>query len=105
MNSGNSSNWVHWLYAVLTGTSHALVNFLDIHSGFGFSAGAIDYLLNFGISQRSLWLIPIGLGYAIVYYVVFRFVITKWNLRTPGRETDDTSASGASDESVGTTNK
>jgi PTS system N-acetylglucosamine-specific IIC component len=37
--------------------------------------------------------------------VVFRFVITKWNLRTPGRETDDTSASGASDESVGTTNK
>ncbi|KEI44779.1 PTS N-acetylglucosamine transporter subunit IIBC [Saccharopolyspora rectivirgula] len=93
------------IHAVLTGSCLALVNALDIHSGFVFSAGAIDYLLNFGISQRSLWLIPIGLGYAIVYYVVFRFVITKWNLRTPGRETDDTSASGASDESVGTTNK
>ncbi|MCA1190214.1 MULTISPECIES: PTS transporter subunit EIIC [unclassified Saccharopolyspora] len=74
------------IHAVLTGTSHMLVNYLDIHSGFGFSAGAIDYVLNFGISQRSLWLIPIGLLYAVIYYFVFRFVITKWNLRTPGRE-------------------
>ena len=71
------------IHAVLTGSCLALVNALDIHSGFVFSAGAIDYLLNFGISQRVLWLIPIGLGYAIVYCVVFRFVITKWNLRTP----------------------
>ncbi|PKW19097.1 PTS transporter subunit EIIC [Saccharopolyspora spinosa] len=78
------------VHAVLTGTSMALVNALDIHSGFGFSAGAIDYVLNFGISQNSLWLIPIGLGYAVIYYFVFRFVITKWNLRTPGRDEDDT---------------
>ncbi|MDQ4007838.1 MAG: PTS N-acetylglucosamine transporter subunit IIBC, partial [Actinomycetota bacterium] len=77
------------------GTSLALVNALDIHSGFGFSAGAIDYLLNFGISQGSIWLIPIGLGYAVVYYVVFRFVITKWNLRTPGREEDDSASADA----------
>ncbi|GAA4618484.1 PTS transporter subunit EIIC [Saccharopolyspora hordei] len=80
------------VHAVLTGTSMALVNALDIHSGFGFSAGAIDYLLNFGISQNALWLIPIGLGYAVIYYFVFRFVITKWNLRTPGREEDDSDA-------------
>ncbi|MER5393426.1 PTS transporter subunit EIIC [Saccharopolyspora sp. NPDC002686] len=77
------------VHALLTGSAHALVNFLDIHSGFGFSAGAIDYVLNFGISKNSLWLIPIGLGYAVIYYFVFRFVITKWNLRTPGREEDD----------------
>ncbi|MBE9373402.1 PTS transporter subunit EIIC [Saccharopolyspora sp. HNM0983] len=77
------------IHAVLTGTSMALVNALDIHSGFGFSAGAIDYVLNFGISQNALWLIPIGLGYAVLYYVLFRFVITRWNLRTPGREDED----------------
>lgn len=77
------------VHAVLTGTSLALVNALGIHSGFGFSAGAIDYLLNFGISQHSIWLVPIGLGYAVIYYVVFRWVITRWNLRTPGREEDD----------------
>ena len=74
------------VHAVLTGTSMALVNALDIHSGFGFSAGAIDYVLNFGISKNSLWLIPIGLGYGLIYYLVFRWVITRWNLRTPGRE-------------------
>lgn len=79
--------WPLYLFhAVMMGTSMMLTNALGIHSGFGFSAGAIDYLLNFGISTNSIWLIPIGLGYAVIYYVVFRFVIRKWNLRTPGRE-------------------
>lgn len=77
------------IHAVLTGTSLALVNALDIRSGFGFSAGAIDYLLNFRIAEQPLLLIPIGLAYGALYYVLFRFVITRWNLRTPGREDDD----------------
>ncbi|WAC51796.1 PTS transporter subunit EIIC [Frigoribacterium sp. SL97] len=81
------------IHAVLTGTSMMLVNALDIHTGFTFSAGLIDYVLNFNISQNSIWLIPIGLGYAVVYYVLFSFVIKKWNLKTPGREDDD--AAGA----------
>ncbi|WP_298460584.1 PTS transporter subunit EIIC [uncultured Cellulomonas sp.] len=84
------------IHAVLTGTSLALVNALDIHHGFGFSAGAIDYLLNFRIAQQPLLLIVIGLVYAVIYYVLFRFVITKWNLRTPGREDDD----GVADNNV-----
>ncbi|MFV0633120.1 PTS transporter subunit EIIC [Demequina sp.] len=79
------------IHAVLTGTSLALVNALGIRDGFGFSAGAIDYLLNFRIAEMPLLLIPIGLGYAVVYYFLFRWVITKWNLKTPGREDDDTS--------------
>jgi PTS system N-acetylglucosamine-specific IIC component len=77
------------IHAVLTGTSLALVNALGVKSGFGFSAGAIDYLLNFRIASMPLLLILIGLGYAVVYYFLFRFVITRWNLRTPGREEDD----------------
>ncbi len=76
------------IHAILTGTSLALVNALDIRSGFGFSAGAIDYLLNFRIANQPLLLIVIGLGYAVVYYFLFRFVITRWNLKTPGREDD-----------------
>ena len=76
------------IHAVLTGTSLALVNALGIRDGFGFSAGAIDYALNFNIAEKPLWLIPIGLAYAAVYYLLFRFVIRKWNLRTPGREED-----------------
>jgi PTS system N-acetylglucosamine-specific IIC component len=77
------------IHAVLTGTSLALVNWLGIHDGFGFSAGVIDYLLNFRIATHPLWIIPIGLVYGAIYYFLFRFVITRWNLRTPGREDDD----------------
>ncbi|GAA4844836.1 PTS transporter subunit EIIC [Luteimicrobium xylanilyticum] len=77
------------IHAVLTGTSLALVNALGIKDGFGFSAGAIDYLLNFNIATKPLLLIPIGLAYGVIYYFIFRWVITKWQLRTPGREDDD----------------
>lgn len=76
------------IHAVLTGTSLALVNALEIRSGFGFSAGAIDYLLNFRIADQPLLLIVIGLGYAVVYYFLFRFMILKFNFKTPGREDD-----------------
>lgn len=81
---------LYLIHAILTGTSLALVNALDIHLGFTFSAGAIDFALNSTApAASSAWLlIPIGLAYAVIYYVVFRFVITKWNLRTPGREDD-----------------
>ncbi|SKC76473.1 PTS transporter subunit EIIC [Krasilnikoviella flava] len=76
------------IHAVLTGTSLALVNAIGIRDGFGFSAGAIDYLLNFRIAEMPVLLVLIGLGYAVLYYFLFRFVITKWNLKTPGREDD-----------------
>ncbi len=74
------------IHAILTGTSLALVNALGIKDGFGFSAGFIDYALNFTTATRPLWLVPIGLGYAAVYYVVFRFAIRRFRLATPGRE-------------------
>lgn len=77
------------VHALLTGTSMALVNALGIKDGFGFSAGLFDYLLNFNIATNPIWLIPIGLGYAAVYYFLFRFVIRRWNLRTPGREDEE----------------
>ncbi|WP_310530099.1 PTS transporter subunit EIIC [Nocardioides sp.] len=77
------------IHALLTGTSLALVNALGIKDGFGFSAGLFDYVLNFNIATRPALLIVIGLGYAAIYYVLFRFVIRRWNLRTPGREEED----------------
>ncbi len=80
------------IHAVLTGTSMALTNALGIRDGFGFSAGLFDYVLNFNIATRPLLLVVIGLGYAAVYYLLFRWVIRRWNLRTPGREDDDDDA-------------
>src|SRR3954466_2855787 len=77
------------IHAVLTGTSLALVNALGIKDGFGFSAGLFDYALNFNIATQPLLLVVIGLCYAGLYYFLFRFVIRKWNLRTPGREDEE----------------
>jgi PTS system N-acetylglucosamine-specific IIC component len=73
-------------HAVLTGLSLAITNALGVHMGFGFSAGLFDFLLNWNIGTNPWIIIPLGLGFAVVYYFLFRFVIRKWNLRTPGRE-------------------
>ncbi|MCB5179623.1 PTS transporter subunit EIIC [Streptomyces antimicrobicus] len=77
------------VHAVLTGVSMALTWALGMKDGFGFSAGAIDYLLNLGKATNPLGLALVGLCFAALYYVVFRFAITKFNLPTPGRESDE----------------
>ncbi|MEU9300395.1 PTS transporter subunit EIIC [Streptomyces sp. NPDC048269] len=77
------------IHAVLTGISMALTWALGMRDGFGFSAGLVDYLLNLGIADNPLGLAGVGLCFAVVYYFVFRFAITKWNLPTPGRESDE----------------
>ncbi|MGM1059992.1 PTS transporter subunit EIIC [Saccharothrix sp. Mg75] len=80
---------LYLIHAFLTGTSLAVSNALGIHDGFGFSAGAIDYLLNFNIATKPLLILVLGVIYAAIYYFLFRFVITKWNLKTPGRDADE----------------
>ncbi|MGW0751015.1 PTS transporter subunit EIIC [Streptomyces sp. NPDC002587] len=77
------------VHAVLTGISMALTWALGMRDGFGFSAGLVDYLLNLGIAENPLGLAVVGLCFAAVYYFVFRFAITRWNLPTPGRESDE----------------
>jgi PTS system N-acetylglucosamine-specific IIC component len=89
---------LYLIHAVFTGTSLALVNALGIKDGFGFSAGLFDYVLNFNIATRPLFLILIGIGYAAIYYFTFRFVIRKWNLRTPGREEEGEEAMSLVDQ-------
>ncbi|SFS78485.1 N-acetylglucosamine-specific PTS transporter subunit IIBC [Paenibacillus sp. 453mf] len=77
------------IHAVLTGLSGFIMYMLDVKLGFAFSAGLIDYLLNMKLSTNPLLLIPVGLAFGVVYYFLFRFVIVKFNLKTPGREDDD----------------
>jgi PTS system N-acetylglucosamine-specific IIC component len=77
------------IHALLTGTSIALTNALEIHDGFGFSAGLFDFLLNWNIATKPELLIIIGLAYAVIYYFLFRAVIRWWNLKTPGREEEE----------------
>ncbi|GAA1350175.1 PTS transporter subunit EIIC [Saccharothrix algeriensis] len=80
---------LYLIHAVLTGTSLAITNALGANDGFFFSAGAIDMILNWGIATKPWLLIIVGLVYAVIYYFLFRFVITKWNLKTPGRDDNE----------------
>lgn len=77
------------IHAVLTGVSMALTWALGMKDGFGFSAGLVDFSLNLGIATKPWLLVLVGLCFAVIYYVVFRFAITKFNLPTPGRESDE----------------
>lgn len=76
------------VHAVLTGLAGLLMYVLDVKLGFGFSAGLIDYLVNLKSSTNAWILIPVGLAFFVLYYVLFRFIIVKFNLKTPGREDD-----------------
>ncbi|MEU8761201.1 PTS transporter subunit EIIC [Streptomyces sp. NPDC048659] len=77
------------IHALLTGVSLALTWALGMKDGFGFSAGAVDFLLNLGIASKPWLLALVGLCFAALYYVIFRFAITKFNIPTPGRESDE----------------
>ncbi|MEW2245742.1 PTS transporter subunit EIIC [Streptomyces sp. NPDC006975] len=77
------------IHAVLTALSMAITWALGVHAGFTFSAGFIDYALNWNLATKPWMIIPIGLVFAAVYYVLFRFAITKFNLPTPGREPEE----------------
>jgi PTS system N-acetylglucosamine-specific IIC component len=82
------------VHAVLTGTSLAICAALPVRCGFNFSAGLVDWFLSFKapMAVNPFFVIPIGLVYSVIYYVVFRFLITKFNFKTPGREEDDESS-------------
>ena len=80
---------LYGIHAVLTGLAMALCQLLGIHLGFTFSAGLIDFLLSYGLSTRGWWLLPLGVVYAVLYYVLFRVFIERYNLATPGREPQD----------------
>ena len=85
---------LYLIHAGLTGVSAFVCALLPVRAGFNFSAGFVDWFLSFKapMAQNPLWLIPIGLVFAVIYYVVFRFVIIKFNLKTPGREEEDKDA-------------
>ncbi|MCX4434204.1 MULTISPECIES: PTS transporter subunit EIIC [Streptomyces] len=77
------------IHVVLTALSMAVTWALGVHHGFSFSAGAIDYFLNWNLATKPWMIIPIGLVFAVIYYAVFRFAIIRWNLPTPGREPEE----------------
>lgn len=84
---------MYGVHCVLAGLSYMLMHIFRVGVGMTFSGGLIDLTL-FGILQGNektnwIWIVIIGLLYAVVYYAVFSLMITKLNLKTPGREAED----------------
>ena len=86
------------VHAALTGVSAAIVAALPVRAGFQFSAGFVDWILSFKapMALNPIMLIPIGLAVGVIYYVVFRVLIVKFDLKTPGREDDEDESQGCS---------
>ncbi len=80
------------VHALLTGLAFIIMNALHVRLGFSFSAGFIDYFLNFNRATRPLLLLPVGALYFALYYFLFRLVIVRFDLRTPGRDPGDDAA-------------
>ncbi|UTV29268.1 glucose-specific PTS transporter subunit IIBC [Photobacterium atrarenae] len=81
------------IHCIFTGIGFALVSALDIHHSVTFAHGAIDFLIYYPLSQNAWLFIIIGPLWALMYYTVFRLLITKLNLMTPGRESESGSVS------------
>lgn len=85
--------WLYVIHAFLDGVSFFIADILNIAIGNTFSGGVIDFTL-FGVLQGNAftnWMIqiPLGIAWSFLYYGVFRFCITKFNIPTPGRGDDD----------------
>ena len=82
------------IYALLYAIFTVITVLVGFRAGFSFSAGATDLVFSASLpaAQKTLLIIPLGIAAFIVFYVVFRFAIVKFNLKTPGREDDDQEA-------------
>ncbi|GHT39487.1 PTS transporter subunit IIBC [Bacteroidia bacterium] len=76
------------IHAALTGISMVAMDMLNVKLGFTFSAGAFDYILNWGKATNPATLLIIGPLYGVLYFVIFYYAIKFWDLKTPGREDD-----------------
>jgi|SRR5690625_439087 len=100
------------VHAALTGLSLFIAALFQWTSGFAFSAGFVDYTLSFTnpIANEPYMLLVQGLVFAVIYYFLFRFLIVKFNLKTPGREdetvaAEENEAAHESDETTKVTDK
>ena len=80
------------VYALLYGIFTVITTLVGFRAGFSFSAGATDLFFSASLpaAQKTWLIIPLGIAAFVVFYAVFRFMIVKFDLKTPGREDDDT---------------
>jgi PTS system N-acetylglucosamine-specific IIC component len=87
------------LHAILTGLALAMAQMLDIHAGFGFSAGFIDYVINYKLATNPLLILPLGAVFAFIYFVASYYTIKLFKLKIFD-ETDSDKATSKNDEAL-----
>ncbi|BDY06228.1 PTS transporter subunit EIIC [Ferrimonas sp. YFM] len=76
---------LYLVHALLTGLAYVLAIAVDFHHGLVFSQGLLDFSLFYHLSRNDIWFWVLGILYGVAYYFLFSFVITRFNLPTPGR--------------------
>lgn len=79
---------LYFIHAVMVSSAFAVLNLTGAHVGYTFSQGGIDFALFYAMDTKPWMVFVLGPVYAVVYYVVFRFFITVFKMKTPGREDD-----------------
>lgn len=92
---------LYFIHAVMVGSAFAVINLTGAHIGYTFSQGAIDYMLFYALDTKPWMVFVLGPVYAVLYYVVFRFFITVFDMKTPGREDEAAAADGAAESADG----
>ena len=87
------------VHAVLTGLALSVSYAFGILHGFDFSAGFIDYILSWGLATKPILIIPLGLVFGVVYYVIFSWAIRYYDIPTIGRYDEETTENDAMDMS------
>lgn len=82
---------LYLIYALLYGIFTFITVLVGFRGGFSFSAGLTDLIFSASLpaAQKTWLILPLGIAAFVVFYVVFRFMITTFDLKTPGREDDD----------------
>lgn len=86
------------VHALYTGLAGAICYLLGIRIGFSSGGNIIDLILNWSLGSNTILIIPVGIAFFILYFITFRFLIIKFNLKTLGREDDFIDATEVTEE-------
>jgi PTS system N-acetylglucosamine-specific IIC component len=88
------------VHALLTGLALAVAQMLDIHAGFGFSAGFIDYVINYKLATNPLLILPLGLVFALLYFFISFYTIKIFKLKIFEEEEEEHHAQSKDEEAL-----
>ncbi len=91
---------LYLIHAILTGVALATAQFMDIHHGFGFSAGLFDYIINYKLAKNPILILPIGAVFGVIYFIISYYTIKLFKLNIFGADEVENQESKVSNETL-----